>query len=56
MQEEYIDTADQLIEEMFADQQQDDADITLVPAIQIVHFDDRDHPVDAETRPLHSFL
>jgi len=61
MQEKYIDNGDQLIGDehigdLFAGSHQDNEDIATVPAIQIVHFDDSDHPADIETRPLHSFL
>jgi len=60
MQDKFIDTADQLIADLFAadaDEAQDIADTAAsLPAIQIVHFDESDQPAEIETRPLHSFL
>jgi len=60
MQDKFIDTGDQLIEDLFADIADDTQDVAEAavaqPAIQIVHFDDSDQPADSETRPLRSFL
>jgi hypothetical protein len=60
MQDKYIDTGDQMIEDLFveiADDAQDTAVTTAShPVIRIVRFDDSDRPVDSETRPLRSFL
>ena len=60
MQDKFIDTGNQLIEDLSADIADDPQDMTgatvAQPAIQIVHFDDSDRPSDSETRPLRTFL
>ena len=56
MQDKFFDTDDQTIEEMVDDMSGDENVAKVVPAIEIVHFDEQDRPKASETRPLSSFL
>ncbi|MGB1872408.1 MAG: hypothetical protein ACPH8C_05450 [Candidatus Puniceispirillaceae bacterium] len=56
MQEKYSDTREELIEDLFADDTNEEHVGAPIPAVKIVHFDSSDRPADSETRPLRSFL
>ena len=56
MQDKFFDTDDQAIEELVDGMSGDETIAKTVPAIEIVHFDEQDHPAASETRLLSSFL
>ena len=56
MQDKFFDKDDQTIEEMVDGVPGDEQVAKAVPAIEIVHFDERDRPATSETRLLSSFL
>ena len=56
MQDKFFDTDDQAIEEMVDGMSSDEHVAKVVPAIEIVHFDEQDRPAASETRLLSSFL
>ena len=56
MQDKFLETDDQAIDEMVDGMSGDEHVAKAVPAIEIVHFDEHDRPVATETRLLSSFL
>ena len=56
MQDKFLETDDQAIDEMVDGISGDEHVSKAVPAIEIVHFDEQDRPAASETRLLSSFL